>query len=161
MLRRYIESLGPYQSLVLLALPTALVEPLKIVAIAIAGAGHWLAGTLTLACAYTASLLVVERLFKIAKPKLLTLPWFARLWNWFVERRDQVVGRLTLSSYFESLHDPLECRVHPVLDFNSIGHRTVRQMPVTLVRQKAIQTRTGKRLGRTVSVWNGQRVDAT
>src|SRR3981081_1222739 len=27
-------------------------------------------------------LLLIERLFMIVKPKLLTLPWFARLWDW-------------------------------------------------------------------------------
>lgn len=30
--------------------------------------------------AYAASLLVVERLFTMVKPKLLKLHWFARLW---------------------------------------------------------------------------------
>jgi hypothetical protein len=90
--RRFIEGLGPYQSLLLLAIPTSLVEPLKLVAVAIAGAGHWLAGTVTIICAYAASLLLVERLFKIVKPKLLTLPWFASLWNSFVARRDRFLG---------------------------------------------------------------------
>jgi len=80
-LRRWIEGLGPYQSLLLLAVPTSLVEPLKLGAVAIAGAGHWITGTITIVCAYAASLLLVERLFKIVKPRLLELPWFARLWN--------------------------------------------------------------------------------
>ena len=78
-LRRFIERLGPYQSLLLLAIPTSLVEPLKLAAVTIVGAGHWLAGTVTIVCAHAASLLLVERLFKIVKPKLLTLPWFADL----------------------------------------------------------------------------------
>jgi hypothetical protein len=39
-LRRFIEGLGPYQSLVLLLVPASLVEPLKLVAIAVAGEGH-------------------------------------------------------------------------------------------------------------------------
>lgn len=78
-LRRRIESLGPYQSLVLLAVPTALVEPLKLIAVAVAGDGHWITGTVMIVAAYAASLLLVERLFRIVKPKLLTLPWFARL----------------------------------------------------------------------------------
>jgi hypothetical protein len=90
-LRRFIERLGPYQSLLLLAIPTSLVEPLKLGAVAIAGAGHWIAGTVTIVCAYIASLFLVERLFKIVKPKLLKLPWFARLWNWFVAHRDRVL----------------------------------------------------------------------
>ena len=91
-LRRRIEKLGPYQSLVLLAVPISLVEPLKLIAVAIAGEGHWVTGTVTIICAYATSLLVVERLFKIVKPKLMTLPWFARLWNWVVDLRGRALG---------------------------------------------------------------------
>src|ERR1700744_5589063 len=53
-LRRRIEKLGPYQSLVLLAVPACIVEPLKLVAVAVAGAGHWISGTITVICAYAA-----------------------------------------------------------------------------------------------------------
>lgn len=123
MLRRYVERLSPYQSLALLAIPMSLVEPLKIFAVAIAGSGHWVAGTITGVCAYAVSLLLVERLFEIVKPKLLMLPWFARLWNWFVARRDGVLGwlrrTLTFGQSFE-VDDPLGCRVHPNLDFSPL-----------------------------------------
>jgi hypothetical protein len=91
-LRRRIERLGPYQSLALLAVPAAIVEPLKLVAVAVAGSGHWISGTITVICAYAASLLLVDRLFRIVKPKLLTLPWFARLWGWLVAAKDRVLG---------------------------------------------------------------------
>jgi hypothetical protein len=43
-LRSYIEELGPYQSLVLRAVPASLVEPLKLIAVAVAGDGHWITG---------------------------------------------------------------------------------------------------------------------
>jgi len=33
------------------------------------------------------SLLVVERVFAIVKPKLMTLTWFARFWTWLVSLR--------------------------------------------------------------------------
>ena len=91
-LRRSIEGLGPYQSLVLLAIPVSLIEPLKLAAVVIAGDGHWITGTIVIVCAYAVSLLVVDRLFRIVKPKLLTLPWFARLWNWFVALRGRALG---------------------------------------------------------------------
>jgi len=90
-LRRTIEGLGPYQSLVLLAIPVSLIEPLKVAAVAIAGEGHWITGTVTIIFAYAASLLLVERLFRIVKPKLLTLPWFARLWNWLMALRNRAL----------------------------------------------------------------------
>jgi hypothetical protein len=31
--------------------------------------------------AYAVSLLIIERLFRAVKPKLMTLGWFASLWN--------------------------------------------------------------------------------
>ena len=65
--KRFIQTLGPYQSLALLAVPTATVEPLKIVAVAIAGAGHWITGAAMIVACYTLSLVVVERLFIIGE----------------------------------------------------------------------------------------------
>ncbi len=92
--RRIIEDLGPYQSLALLLLPISIVEPLKLVAVALAGDGHWITGSIAIVVAYAASLLVVDRLFKIVKPKLLTLPWFARTWNWLTALRIKAVARI-------------------------------------------------------------------
>jgi hypothetical protein len=89
-LRRFIEGLGPYQSLVLLAVPVGVVEPLKLMALAVAGKGHWITGTVTMLVAYAGSLLVVERLFRIVKPKLLTLPWFARFWDRIIAIRHAI-----------------------------------------------------------------------
>jgi hypothetical protein len=79
-LRQAIEGLSPYQSLALLAVPISVAEPMKMVAVALAGEGHWLTGAAVIVAAYGASLLVVERLFMVVKPKLLQLHWFARLW---------------------------------------------------------------------------------
>jgi hypothetical protein len=97
-LKRSIKALGPYPSLSLLALPTATVEPLKLAAVAVAGKGHWITGTAMIMGCYAFSFLVVERLFEIVKPKLLTIPWFATLWNAFVSVRKRTLrsfGRLT------------------------------------------------------------------
>jgi hypothetical protein len=85
--RRRLQRLGPYQSMALLAVPFAIVEPLKLVSLLIAGEGHWLSGTGMIVAAYAASLLVVERLFRVVKPKLMMLTWFAKLWARFVALR--------------------------------------------------------------------------
>ena len=87
--RRRIQQLGPYQSLGLMLLPIVLVEPLKIVALFVAGKGHWLSGTGILIAAYLVSLFIVERLFKVVKSKLMMLNWFAALWIWFTTLRDR------------------------------------------------------------------------
>lgn len=105
-LRRSIEGLGAYQSLVLLTVPASIVEPLKLAAVAIVGKGHWITGAIVIVCAYAASLLLVERLFKMVKPKLLTLPWFGRLWNWFLAARGRALG--SLASFFGNQNRSLE-----------------------------------------------------
>ena len=91
--RRQIRRLGPYQSLALMLLPILLVEPLKIVALFVAGHGHWLTGTGMLVAAYGVSLVVVERLFMVVKFKLMTMKWFADLWRWLTALRDRMFGR--------------------------------------------------------------------
>jgi hypothetical protein len=71
-----------------------MIEPLKIIAVAVAGKGHWITGTAMVAAAYLASLLLVERLFRLVKPKLLMLPWFARMWTWFTALRGKLPAGL-------------------------------------------------------------------
>jgi hypothetical protein len=53
------------------------------------GSGHWITGSIAMLSAYAVSLLLTHILFKIVKPKLLTLPWFAALWTWLVDTRDR------------------------------------------------------------------------
>jgi hypothetical protein len=83
-MRRRIQQLTPYQSLALLLVPMCLVEPLKIVALFVAGGGHWMSSMAIIVGAYAVSLLIIERLFRVVKPKLMTLGWFASLWTWVV-----------------------------------------------------------------------------
>jgi hypothetical protein len=90
-IRHAIEGLDPYQSLLLLAVPTSLIEPLKLIGVAVAGEGHWITGTAMVVAAYIGSLLLIERLFRIVKPKLLMLPWFARFWAAVVVFRRKMV----------------------------------------------------------------------
>jgi hypothetical protein len=89
--RRFVQKLGPYQSLAVLCVPVALVEPFKLIALFVAGEGHWLSGTGMLIGAYALSLLFVERLFRVVKPKLMGLRWFANLWTRFILLRNKVI----------------------------------------------------------------------
>ena len=72
--RRRVQQLG------LLLVPLGMIEPLKIVAVVVAGKGHWLSGAATIAAAYVMSLFITERLFRLVKPKLMMLDWFAAIW---------------------------------------------------------------------------------
>jgi hypothetical protein len=87
LLQRQIKRLHPYPALLILAVPLAVVEPLKLATIFIAGEGHWITGGLVLLFAYAVSLFVTHLLFRVVKPKLLTLPWFAWSWAWFISAR--------------------------------------------------------------------------
>jgi ABC-type uncharacterized transport system permease subunit len=73
-------------------LPIALVEPLKVVAVCVAGDGHWLTGTGIMIVAYGMSFVIVERLFKLVQPKLMDLNWFARAWIWYNDMRHRVAA---------------------------------------------------------------------
>jgi hypothetical protein len=81
-----------------LLVPLLLVEPLKVAAVFVAGKGHWVTGTGVLIGAYAASLLFVERLFRVVKPKLLTLPWFEKFWRWFTDVRQKAILLVTRRS---------------------------------------------------------------
>jgi hypothetical protein len=86
---RWIERLPPYPALLLVVAPLAVVEPLKLATLLIVGEGHWITGTVVMLCAYAVSLFVTHWLFRIVKPKLMTLPWFAALWNRLAAARDK------------------------------------------------------------------------
>jgi hypothetical protein len=92
--RRGIERLGPYPSLLLVAVPLAVVEPLKVAIVFFAGSGHWITGTIAMICAYAVSLFVTHWLFRIVRPKLFRLPWFAAFWTWLITTRRQVFAWL-------------------------------------------------------------------
>jgi energy-coupling factor transporter transmembrane protein EcfT len=87
--RHFIHRLNPYIALALLAVPIAIVEPLKLIGLFIFGKGHWITGSFVMLFAYAGSLLAVDRLFKIVKPKLMTLHWFAAPWKWLMSVRQK------------------------------------------------------------------------
>jgi hypothetical protein len=89
--RRRLERLGPYASLVVLAIPLTIVEPFKLVAVLVAGGGHFVTGIFFLICTYVVSLLGTEWLFGVLKPKLMMLPWFAKSWRWFLMLRRRAI----------------------------------------------------------------------
>ena len=86
-LRHQVERLRPCPALLLLTGPLAVVEPLKLATIFIAGEGHWVTSVLVMLFAYAVSLFITHCLFVVVKPKLLTLRWFAWAWGKFVTWR--------------------------------------------------------------------------
>jgi hypothetical protein len=103
--RRKIQQLGPFKCLALLLVPLLLVEPLKIAGIAFVGLGHWTAGACIIVGAYAASLLIIDRLFRVVKSKLMTMNWFAVIMTAFAKVRGSVLVACRLKRD-SSLKDP-------------------------------------------------------
>jgi hypothetical protein len=90
--RRKIQQFGPYKCLGMLLFPLLIVEPLKIAGLAFVSLGHWAAGACVIIGAYAASLLIIDRLYRVAKSKLMTMKWFAALVTVFVKTRGSLLA---------------------------------------------------------------------
>jgi hypothetical protein len=77
--RRRIQQFGPYKSLAVLLVPLLIVEPVKMTGMAFVGFGYWFGGACMIVGAYAASLLVVDRIYRVVKSKLYTMKWCAKL----------------------------------------------------------------------------------
>ena len=77
-LRNWVTTQNRYVALALVLLPLALLEPLKPLSIYVMAQGRLTTGAVMLVAGEIIKIVLVERLFQIAKPKLLTFPWFAR-----------------------------------------------------------------------------------
>ena len=95
--QKRVGRLPAYVILALLALPFAIAEPAKMLAVYLMATGHVFIGTLVLAGAYFISLVIVERLFRGGRTKLLTIPWFKDAWRWLMALRRRILkqGRST------------------------------------------------------------------
>jgi hypothetical protein len=89
--RQSIRRLHPYYCLLLLAIPVAIVEPLKVAGLFVVGSGHWIDGIAIMAGAYVLSYFLVTRLFKIVQPRLLALPWFRESRAWLRRLQHQIL----------------------------------------------------------------------
>jgi hypothetical protein len=84
----WIESLSPYATLAVFLIPLALLEPIKPLSAYLIASGHFVSGILSLVLGEILKILIVERIFHIGRPKLMTIKAFARTY-------DFVVGWLT------------------------------------------------------------------
>jgi hypothetical protein len=82
-----IRSLPAYAILCVLAVPFAIAEPLKILALYWIGTGHLMRGAATLVIAYGMSFVLVERIYDAGSEKLLGIPWFSNFMQWVLGYR--------------------------------------------------------------------------
>jgi hypothetical protein len=78
---RAIEGLGPYTTLTLFLIPLFLLEPAKLVGVFLMASGHRVEGIAVLVGSVFLKILVVERIFQIGRPKLMTIPAFS--WTYY------------------------------------------------------------------------------
>jgi hypothetical protein len=87
-LRVWIVSLRPYPTLALFAVPLILLEPIKPVAAYLAGTGHITTGAIVLVVGEILKLVLVERLFRVNRDKLLSIPVFAWTYGKYGQAKD-------------------------------------------------------------------------
>jgi hypothetical protein len=73
----WITSLGPYPSLAIFLIPLILLEPIKPVAAYAIASGHFVSGVLILVIGELLKIMIVERIFHVGRPKLMTIRAFA------------------------------------------------------------------------------------
>ena len=96
-----IGRLPPYGALVALAIPFAIVEPLKLLGLVFLARGALTADIVTTAIGHLAGFLLVERVYHAGRAQLLTIPWFARIMGWIDAIRQAMIGRIKASAAWQ------------------------------------------------------------
>jgi hypothetical protein len=96
-LERWIAGLPPFAALIVIALPTTLLLPLKFVAVWLLANGHIATATLLFLATKIASTALIARIFILTKPNLMQIAWFARAYNWFIPWQDALFAQIRSS----------------------------------------------------------------
>jgi len=83
-----IRRLPPWGAMVLFAVPTLLLIPVKLTALWLIARGQHVVGVLVIVAAKLLGTAVVARLFSLTQPALLQLRWFAAIYRWFIPWKD-------------------------------------------------------------------------
>ena len=83
-----IRRLPPWGALLVFALPTVLLFPVKLAALWLIAEGQSTLGVCLIIGAKLVGTAVVARLFSLTQPALLRLHWFATVYRWFIPWKD-------------------------------------------------------------------------
>ncbi|WP_440108535.1 hypothetical protein [Acidovorax sp. BL-A-41-H1] len=89
----WVRSLPPWAAVAVFALPTALLLPVKLLALWAIGHGHVVLGMAIIVLAKLVGTAVVARLFTLTQPALMQLPWFAALYAGWTRAKHAVLER--------------------------------------------------------------------
>ena len=92
-----ISGLPPHAALAVFVLPTLLLLPIKLAALALITRGQPVLGTLVIVAAKLVGTAVVARLFTLTQPALMQLAWFARLYRRWVAWKAALLLRVRAS----------------------------------------------------------------
>ena len=88
-IRRFVAQLSPPATLAVAAIPLLLLSvPIKLIEVYALATGQWLLVLLVLLFAKVIGVGVTAFIFDATRDKLLQMPWFARVYAWFVWARD-------------------------------------------------------------------------
>jgi hypothetical protein len=96
----WIRSLGAYPSLLLFVVPLIVLEPVKPLGLYWIGTGRQMGGVLFLIVGEAIKILVLERIFRITRPKLMSFRAFA----WTYDRVTRLLTHLRSLSVWKSVH---------------------------------------------------------
>jgi hypothetical protein len=82
-----IRSLGPYSTLALFVFPFVALEPIKPIGLYLIASGRIFYGTLVIGVGEVLKVTIVERLFQVGRDKLMTIPAFARCYEFVMSWR--------------------------------------------------------------------------
>jgi hypothetical protein len=93
----WVGRLPPYAALAVFLLPTLLLLPVKLLALALIGRGQVVAGTLVIVAAKLVGTAIVARLFTLTRPALMQLAWFAALYGRWTRWKDALLAQVRAS----------------------------------------------------------------
>lgn len=100
-----IVALPPYVSLLVFAVPSLLLIPVKLLALYFMAHGQETLGFLTVVAAKFAGTALVARLFTLTRPKLMTIGWFAWLYDRFISFKERLYSILRSTRIYKVAHE--------------------------------------------------------
>jgi hypothetical protein len=101
---QWLAALPPYGALAMFAAPSVILFPLKLAGLWLVAQGHIVWATLLIGAAKVVGTAFVARVFVITRSTLMTIPWFARLYNFIVPWHELIVARLKATRVWRLAH---------------------------------------------------------
>lgn len=100
-----ISALPPYLALIVFAVPSVLLVPVKLLAVYLMAHGQATLGVLTVVAAKVFGTALIARIFTLTRPKLLHIPWFAWLHDRVVGFKSRVYTYLRSTAIYKLVHE--------------------------------------------------------